>query len=315
MRSSHHGGDLAASEAAADLMLAAHGKSFHWARRFLGPTAARQATLLYAFCRLLDDIADGDAPGGEMRLRAIEARLGGDTSVDAPEADAFLGFANSAGVPVSAAQDLIAGLLFDQGEVLLQTEADLIRYAYQVAGTVGLMMAPLLGRRDPRADAFAVDLGVAMQLTNIARDVLEDAHLNRRYLPAEWCDGVLPLTMREAALGDDDKTRHAVAKAVADTLRLADTYYASGLQGLTYLPLQNDVAIAIAASVYQAIGHRLRARQCAWWQGRQVVGIGGKIIRSLASLSGLSRRFQKPMVHDDHLHHALKGFDSVAALR
>ena len=307
-------GDLRAPETVADRMLAAHGKSFHWARRFLGATAARQATLLYAFCRLLDDIADGDAPGGEVRLRALDARLAGDQAVHAPEAEAFLGFAAEAGIPVSAARDLIAGLLFDQGQVLLQTEAELICYAYQVAGTVGLMMAPILGRSDPHADAFAVDLGIAMQLTNIARDVLEDAHLNRRYLPAPWCADVIPQAIRDSALQPDPRIHQTVAEAVKKTLCLAETYYASGLQGLAYLPLRNDAAIAVAACVYRAIGRRLKARKYAWWQGRQVVGIGGKIICSLASLPHLAGRNQMRPKHDRHLHRALKGFDSVTAL-
>ena len=179
------------AEDAADRMLAAHGKSFHWARRFLGPVAARQATLLYAFCRFLDDIADGDLPGGLPRLRAIDMALidgtVGDLPPDMAEVATFLALSQEAAIPRAAARDLIAGLIFDQGTVALENQAALIVYAYQVAGTVGLMMAPILGRRDPRADAFAVDLGIAMQLTNIARDVGEDA-LERRIYPAAGLD-------------------------------------------------------------------------------------------------------------------------------
>ena len=224
------------AEDTADRMLAAHGKSFHWARRFLGPRAARQATLLYAFCRFLDDIADGDLPGGLPRLRAIDAALATDTVVDppadTPEVATFLALSHEAAIPRAAARDLIAGLIFDQGTVAVADEAALIVYAYQVAGTVGLMMAPILGRRDARADAFAVDLGIAMQLTNIARDVAEDANLGRRYLPASWCGALAPAEIAAGAGDPSAACRAPVATAVSETLVRAESDYASGLAGL-----------------------------------------------------------------------------------
>ena len=249
-------GALRAPETVADRMLAAHGKSFHWARRFLGATAARQATLLYAFCRLLDDIADGDAPGGEIRLRALDARLAGDQAVHAPEAEAFLSFAAEAGIPVSAARDLIAGLLFDQGQVLLQTEAELICYAYQVAGTVGLMMAPILGRSDPHADAFAVDLGIAMQLTNIARDVGEDALERRIYLPLDW--------MQEAGLEvdaffDNPRPTKAVRQMVRRLLMESNRLYYRSEAGISKLPVGSRTGIYAARYIYAGIGSEVQA--------------------------------------------------------
>ncbi len=144
--------------------------------------------------------------------------------------------------------------------------------------------------------------------------MLEDAHLNRRYLPALWCADVIPQAIRDSALQPDPRIHQTVAEAVKKTLCLAETYYASGLQGLAYLPLRNDAAIAVAACVYRAIGRRLKARKYAWWQDRQVVGVGGKIICSLASLPHLAGRNQMRPKHDRHLHRALKGFDSVTAL-
>ena len=215
------------AEDAADRMLAAHGKSFHWARRFLGPVAARRATLLYAFCRFLDDIADGDLPGGLPRLRAIDMALidgtVGDLPPDMAEVATFLALSQEAAIPRAAARDLIAGLIFDQGTVALEDQAALIVYAYQVAGTVGLMMAPILGRRDRRADAFAVDLGIAMQLTNIARDVAEDAGLGRRYLPAIWCGALTPAEIAAGMRDPAALCRASVATAVGETLVWAET--------------------------------------------------------------------------------------------
>ena len=87
---------------------------------------------------------------------------------------------------------LLDGLLSDQQPVLIRDQAELVRYAYHVAGAVGLLMCPVLGCRDPAAFRFAVDMGIGMQLTNIARDIAEDAELGRRYLPESWCGPLRP---------------------------------------------------------------------------------------------------------------------------
>jgi phytoene synthase len=301
------------AETAANAILAAHGKSFYWARRFLGPVAARQATLLYAFCRRLDDIADADSPSGLERLKAIDAALAIGVADGDDHVATFLSLSSEINLPVDAARDLIAGLMFDQGEVLLADEDALIVYAYQVAGTVGLMMSPILGSHDPLANAFAIDLGIAMQLTNIARDVAEDADLGRRYLPASWSGPISPSEIRLASASPLSPGRDEVAVAIAKVLVQAEIYYTSGLSGLAYLPIRNDLAIGIAATVYQAIGHRLRRRRYAWWKKRQVVGVSGKILATGASLPRLFSR-RAPSSHDERLHRALKGIASVDAL-
>ena len=163
--------------------LAANGKSFHWARRFLGSRMGGDAARLYAFCRLLDDMADGDIENGPARLAAIRADLLAGRSGDDPALHAFRPLMTEKRFPSDVLIALIDGLLEDQDDVVvLADEAALLRYAYRVAGTVGLLMCHVLDCHAPRR-AHAIDLGIAMQLTNIARDVLEDAQMNRRYLP------------------------------------------------------------------------------------------------------------------------------------
>ncbi len=103
-----------------------------------------------------------------------------------PALSDFMPTLNACSVPIRPIQHLLDGLLFDQQDVALKTSHDLIKYAYQVAGTVGLLMCPVLGCQNRQAFSFAVDMGIAMQLTNIARDVLEDAEMGRRYLPGDW---------------------------------------------------------------------------------------------------------------------------------
>ena len=175
---------------AANKLLFTYGKSFHWARYFLGKEVGLQATQLYAFCRYLDDIADQPGNLGAKKLKSIQNFFNNYSNQTGsyPEVDNILLLKQELDLPVFAVKDLLEGLISDQGTVLLLNENQLIQYSYKVAGTVGLMMAPILGISSKKAIPFAVDLGIAMQLTNISRDVLEDAKLGRRYIPGEWCD-------------------------------------------------------------------------------------------------------------------------------
>jgi phytoene synthase len=159
-----------------DESLAQNGESFHWAKRFLGHKMGTEAAKLYAFCRLLDDMADGDIENGPARLVNIRAALlEGDTNAD-PALKSFAPLMEDQEFPLPVLIALIDGLLDDQREeVIISSESELLRYAYRVAGTVGLLMCHVLDCHDPDAKAHAIDLGIAMQLTNIARDVLEDA--------------------------------------------------------------------------------------------------------------------------------------------
>ena len=168
-------------------VLARHGKSFYWASLFLGSELADRAARLYQFCRFVDDLADGDLPDRLDSLEDIRAGLTDPQhpAVAAiPELGAFMALATETNIPLNAAAELLDGMLRDQHPTALESEAELLRYCHAVAGTVGLMMCRVLNCQHPRADHFAIDLGIAMQLTNIARDVLEDAEMDRRYLPA-----------------------------------------------------------------------------------------------------------------------------------
>lgn len=285
--------------------LARHGKTFNWARRFLGRDMGLAAAALYAFCRHVDDIADGDKPGGGNRLSLISDALAGLQPAPDAQTEDFLHLAASCGIDVRAAQSLMAGLLSDQKPVAVPDEAALLVYAYRVAGTVGLMMAPVLACRTPDAHRQAIDLGIAMQLTNIARDIAEDAAMGRRYVPADWCDGADAAAI-DRSVTEDNPLRDTMQAAVVRLLDLADIYYASGYRGLAALPLRAHVAIGVAGFCYQAIGHKLRRRQCAYWQGRTVVGVGGKVLASLRSLATLRLRLSQ-QAHRGALHNALRG--------
>lgn len=290
-------------------VLARHGKSFYWASKFLGVELADRAARLYQFCRYVDDLADGDLPDRQESLEDIRARLSGKELAAGPEIEAFIALANSNNIPLSAASELLDGMLSDQNPTAVADEAELLRYCHAVAGTVGLMMCRVLNCEEPRADSFAIDLGVAMQLTNISRDVLEDAKMGRRYLPASWAN-FTPAQIAKAGLEDEDTDcREQVAHGIARLLDLSEQYYASALLGIRLLPFRSRLSIAIALRVYRQIGWVLRRRNLAWWQGRVMVTGGEKALLSLRSLADL--RPIKVPPHRTQLHQHLQGLAGV----
>ena len=285
-------------------VLARHGKSFYWASKFLGVELADRAARLYQFCRYVDDLADGDLPDRQESLEDIRARLAGKELAAGLEIEAFIVLANSNNIPLSAASELLDGMLSDQNPTAVADEAELLRYCHAVAGTVGLMMCRVLNCVEPRADSFAIDLGVAMQLTNISRDILEDAKMGRRYLPASWAN-FTPAQIAKAGLGDEDTDcREHVADGIARLLDLSEQYYASALLGIRLLPFRSRLSIAIALRVYRQIGWVLRRRNLAWWQGRVMVTGGEKALLSLRSLADL--RPIKVPPHRTQLHQHLQ---------
>jgi|TARA_B100001094_G_scaffold65885_1_gene61946 phytoene synthase len=293
--------------------LAANGESFYWAKKFLGKGVGKDAAQLYAFCRLLDDMADGDIHDGPQRLAVIQRNLkNGEESSDRA-LTAFLPLLNQKNFPKEVVLALIEGLLDDQDEkVEMENVASLMRYAYKVAGTVGLLMCHVLDCTDSRARSHAIDLGIGMQLTNIARDVLEDAKMNRRYIPGDWINHMGPDEIIEASKNPDSQPYAMVQSSVKRLLDLAEIFYASGVRGLAYLPFRAHVAISIAGRVYRQIGVEIRKNGYRWENGKCSVTKSKKVICSLQANSTLLRRFSfRRVKHNTNLHASLNGLPYV----
>ncbi|MDB3925552.1 phytoene/squalene synthase family protein [Porticoccaceae bacterium] len=285
-------------------VLAKHGKSFYWASFFLGKKLADRAARLYEFCRFVDDIADGDLPHRHETLEDISQSLINHQVSAGTEVQAFLQLAKDIDIPINAATELLDGMLLDQQPTAVKDEAELLRYCHAVAGTVGLMMCRVLDCQHSRADQFAIDLGIAMQLTNIARDVLEDAKMGRRYIPANWAN----YTAEDIAQAQT-QCRDPVAMATQRLLNLAEKYYTSALLGIQLLPFRSRFSITVALRIYRQIGIVLRRRHYAWWKGRAMVGKTEKMIISLYSLFDLRPKRVPP--HPSELHVALKGLAGI----
>jgi len=232
-------------------------KTFFAASLLLPARVREPASALYAFCRLADDAIDlGDNPAAAMaelraRLDAVYAGRPGPVPADR----ALARVVHRHGVPRLLLDALLEGFVWDASGKHYQTIEDLHAYAARVAGTVGAMMALVMGSTSARALARACELGVAMQLTNIARDVGEDARNGRLYLPRAW--------LREAGIDADAWLREpvfdtALAGVIQRLLHAADALYARAEHGIAELPRDCRSAILAARLVYAEIGHQLQ---------------------------------------------------------
>lgn len=290
---------------AARSVLRTHGRTFHLASQLLGPRHAERAAVLYGFCRHVDDLADesGDPQVAMAALASVRHSLG-TGHPDDPWTAALLALNASIGLPLAPAHALLDGVQSDLSPVRLPDEDALLRYAYRVAGTVGEMMCAVLDVRDPRARPFAIDLGIAMQLTNIARDIGADARMGRRYVPASWI-GAVPA---DDIAAPDLPLQRELRQATRRLLALADRYYASGEAGLGFLPLRARLAILTAGRMYRAIGGRIAAADCRSWDRRAVVGPArkaGVAAQALLAFVFSPRLHRRDALHDASLHHAL----------
>lgn len=290
-------------------VLAHHARTFDLAGLFLPADRLDDAAIVYAFCRLVDDTIDeaSDREAGAAALGVIEAELAGDAPAR-PLVAGVLALAAARGIDVGVFRELCVGVRGDADGVRIADDDELVRYCYRVAGTVGLMMCGVMGVGEADAWPFALDLGIAMQLTNICRDVAEDAGRGRIYLPATRlrAAGVAPESIE---LGTVD--RRALARVVADLLALAERYYASAERGMGFIPGRSRLAILVASRVYRAIGLRLGRRGSDPMVGRTVVPgrvKAGWVAAAIASFAaGAARRRGRATVHDPWLHRAISG--------
>jgi 15-cis-phytoene synthase len=273
-------------------ILGRHARSFSLASRFLTRKVRDRAAITYAFCRLVDDAVDEatSASAAQAALDEIEGMLRGHV-LPSPIVGAYLRLCRDTQIGLEPAWDLLAGARSDVRRVRVQQDSELLTYCYRVAGTVGLMMCGVLGVKAKQAARFAVDLGIAMQLTNICRDVLEDAEMGRVYLPADrlerhWLhsSGLVLLAKRPDAIPLG--VQSGVASVVGELLSLADEYYRSAKKGYQYIPLWPRLSIIFASNLYREIGQEVRRHGGNVLEGR--VRVSGRrkflvLIRSTAS--------------------------------
>lgn len=275
------------------------------------PRVARDdVALLYCFCRHLDDAIDGvdDAALARQTLDRWRAELYGHAP-PRPLIAAFLAGAARSGLPLECADHLLDGMGADLGEVRVADDAELLRYAYRVSAAVGLMLAPLLGVRGSEALRRVVDLGLALQISNVLLGVAEDARIDRVYLPRSRLAeaGVSAEEVLAAEHnGSPDARLLPVLKGVA---ALADHYYRSAERGAIHVPLRYRHGVVLLGRFYNALGRRAAAGVAA---PKVPAGLPLRVkLRQLAELGVIAWQpyvlgVVPPPAHDVTLHVALE---------
>ena len=214
--------------------LSIYAKSFNWAGFFLPKIKYKNCSALYDFCRTVDNIVDDDGNLDLKKKNLIEFKkkfFGKDFS--SSKIEKMWDLINEFSISTKIIEDLFDGVETDLVEkVKLNSRKDLLIYSYRVAGTVGLMMAKILRVSSERGLNSAIDLGIAMQLTNIARDVIEDKKRNREYID------------------------HNII-TIKETLKLADLFYNSSFKSIREIPISCRFAILVARRVYRQIGYEI----------------------------------------------------------
>lgn len=272
--------ELGRAYAHCEALTARHSRSFFLASTFLSADKRRALRALYAFCRVTDDLVDcagGDAVGALSRWRqqALTVNPPPTDRVAAAWADARLRYR----IPVRYAEQLIDGVARDLVQRRYRTFDDLAAYSYGVASTVGLMSMHIIGFSGPDAVPYAIKLGVALQLTNILRDVAEDWQAGRVYLPA---DELAAFELREADLAAgrvDDRWRAFMRFQIERNRRL----YAEAWPGIALLHKDGRFAVAAAAGLYRAILDDIEAHDYDTFSRR--AHVSG--VRKLSTLPGL----------------------------
>jgi phytoene synthase len=245
--------------------MAHHSKSFSLARRLLPEPASSASAIVYAWCRRCDDAID-HAFGDAQRSALVELEVeldgvyGGALLAD-PVLREFQRVVTEFAIPEEYPRELLAGMRMDVERVRYHSLAELLLYCHRVAGTVGLMMCHVMGVGRGSALRHAAHLGIAMQLTNICRDVAEDWRMGRLYLPADLLGfaevGLEPGEVRgELPQSWAERSAPVVQALLAEARR----YYASGDAGVRSLPWRCALAVRSARLIYSAIGDRIRSR-------------------------------------------------------
>jgi len=247
-------------------------KSFSLAAKLFDPETRDAAFFLYGWCRYCDDQIDdaGKTENQEELAKRVKALKENTTAAFsfAPQREpvfvALQYIVHRYGIPAHYALELIEGMAMDARGTRYGTLKELLLYCYRVAGTVGLMMSHVMGLRDECALKHAADLGIAMQLTNVARDITEDAAMGRIYLPLNWLQEAQIPAAEVAA----PEYREKLAMLSLRLLREADRYYRSGDAGLWHLSFRSACAVSAARQVYSEIGSLLLRRGIRAWDQR-----------------------------------------------
>ena len=249
-------------------------KSFYFASIFLSRNCFTNCSQLYNFCRIVDDIADNNYKNKKFLLKNIYKSVTSPDTFESKYVSEIKPLIKLNIINKACLKELIYGVMLDtKKKISISDKSELINYAYYVAGTVGIMMAKILNTQNKYAYRYAVDLGIAMQLTNIMRDVIEDASIDRVYYPKMW----IKLTSKKI-LENNLNTIKTINKATEKLFELSEIYYKSAFKGIAFLPFRARFAILLALFVYRQIGRKIIKNNFSNLKKREIVSLYEKIL-------------------------------------
>ena len=218
--------------------LSIYAKSFNWAGFFLPKQTYLKCSALYDFCRVADNIADSDEEIEIKKIKFLDFKDNfNNQKFDDPVIKNMWQLIKEFNIPLNVVQDLLDGINSDiQKNIKLNKKKDLLLYSYRVAGTVGLMMAKILRVNKKNSLKSAIDLGIAMQLTNISRDVVEDLNFGRSYINLNF-------------------------EEIKSTIKLSENFYENSFYSIKEIPFAFRFAILVARRVYRKIGYKILDKQ------------------------------------------------------
>ena len=251
--------------------LSVYAKSFNWAGFFLPTKTYLRCSALYDFCRTVDNIADGDGEINAKKNNLLNFKNNfNNKNYNDPIIKNMWELINNFNISSKIINDLFDGIESDLKErVKINSKKDLLIYSYRVAGTVGLMMAKILNVKNQNALKGAIDLGIAMQLTNMSRDVVEDAKRNRYYINNNF-------------------------EKIKETLKIADQFYESSFSSIKEIPFNCRFSILVARRVYKKIGDKITSKKNIEnynKSGKIHVSNTSKIIQTILSIIDLIKLF------------------------
>ncbi len=265
-------------------LLKKHAKSFYWASFFLSKKTLKKCSFLYNFCRTLDDIVDDNK---ELKAKKENFFKFKKEFINKDFKNSIIKemwlIVNSENISTKIVFDLFDGVETDLKEkVEIKKKKDLFIYSYRVAGTVGLMMSKILKVKNKEALKGAIDLGIAMQLTNIARDVCEDKELNRQYINPDF-------------------------SSIRELISESQTFYEKSFKSLNSIPLRSRFSVIVARRVYKKIGdYILKQKNTDNYNkaGKIYVPLLEKVFQTFLSIFDFTKLlFVKELNYDNHINH------------
>ena len=263
-------------------ILKKNSKTFHIASLFLPKSIKKKVLSVYAFCRLYDDNVDHER---SVNTTDLENKI------------------ISFGIDKNVINQLKEGIDSDMYSNSISSSEDLLNYCYKVAGCVGIMMCDVLNINDRRAKYHAIDLGIAMQITNICRDIKEDFSMTRIYLPRD------KISKSEMVSKDNNK----LFRTTCELISLSDTYYESALQGIKYIPLRSRFSILFALKLYQEIGFKIKKNEKIFLHQKPNTTKIDKLRIFIKTLFIFLYKYLlcSPKDHNQSLHSSLKGLPNT----